>query len=161
MILESFIKASCATNNGPALGFPGGSVVKNLPTMQELQETSAWSLGGEDPLEEGMATHSRVAWRIPWTEEPGGLQSIGSQRIGYDSVHPYKWFYFLQFQLPVGTWAPKYYIKNFRNKQFTGLKLYTALKGMMKSCTIQLHPTLNMNHPFVQCSMPTSHLVAS
>ena len=95
-----------------------------------------------------MATHSRVAWRIPWTEEPGGLQSTGSQRVGHDSVHPYQWFYFLQFQLPVGTWAPKYYIKMFRNKQFTGLKLYTALKGMMKSCTIQLHPAQNMNHPF-------------
>ena len=43
------------------------------------------SLGGEDPLEEGMTTHSSIlAWRIPWTEEPGGLQSIGSQRVGLD-----------------------------------------------------------------------------
>ena len=43
------------------------------------------SLGGEDPLEEGMATHSSVlAWRIPWTEEPGGLQPIESQRVGHD-----------------------------------------------------------------------------
>ena len=161
MILESLIKASCATYSGPHLDFPGGSVVKNLPTMQDLQETRIWSLGKEDPLEEGMATHSCVAWRIPWTEEPGGLQSTGSQRIRYDSVHPYQWFYFLQFQLPVGTWAPKYYINIFRNKQFTGLKLYTVLKGTMKSCTIQPHPTLNMNHPFVKYNMPTSHLVAS
>ena len=44
-----------------------------------------WSLGREDPLEEGMVTHSSIlAWRIPWTEEPGGLQSIGSQRVGHD-----------------------------------------------------------------------------
>ena len=43
------------------------------------------SLGLEDPLEEGMATHSSIdAWEIPWTEEPGGLQSMGSQRVGYD-----------------------------------------------------------------------------
>ena len=43
------------------------------------------SLGWEDPLEEGMATHSSIlAWRIPWTEDPGGLQSIGSQRVGHD-----------------------------------------------------------------------------
>ena len=43
------------------------------------------SLGGEDPLEEGMATHSRIlAWRISWTEEPGGLQSMGSQRVGHN-----------------------------------------------------------------------------
>ena len=48
--------------------------------MQETSETRVRSLGGEDPLEEGMATHSSVlAWKIPWTEEPGGLQSMGLQ----------------------------------------------------------------------------------
>ena len=52
-----------------------------------MQETWVWSLGQEDPLEEGMATHSSIlAWRIPWTGEPGRLQSMGSQRVGYDSV---------------------------------------------------------------------------
>ena len=56
--------------------------VKNLPT---LWETQAGSLGWEDPLEEGMATHSSVlAWRIPWTEETCRLQSVGSQRVGHD-----------------------------------------------------------------------------
>ena len=63
-------------------GFPGGSAVKNLPAMQE-----SWiqSLGREDPLEKRMATHSSIlAWRIPWTEEPGGLQSTGSQRVRHD-----------------------------------------------------------------------------
>ena len=56
--------------------------VKNLPAMQETQ---VQSLGWEDPLEEGMATHSSIlAWRIPWTEEPGRLQSIGSQSIRHD-----------------------------------------------------------------------------
>ena len=54
------------------MGFPDGSVVKNLPAMQEPQEMQVWSLGQEDPLEEGMATHfSILAWRIPRTEEPG------------------------------------------------------------------------------------------
>ena len=54
--------------------------------MQENQETLVQSLGREDPLEEEMATHSSIlAWKIPWTEEPGGLQSMGSQRDGYDS----------------------------------------------------------------------------
>ena len=53
--------------------------------MQEMKEIRGQSLGWEDPLEEGMATHSRVlAWRIPWTEEPGGLQSIGLQRVRHD-----------------------------------------------------------------------------
>ena len=57
-------------------------MVKNLPTMQE---TRVWSLGQEDPLEKGMATHpSILAWRIWWTEEPGRLQSIGLQRAGHD-----------------------------------------------------------------------------
>ena len=57
-------------------------MVKNLPAMWETQ---VWSLGGEDPLEEGMTTHSGIlAWRIPWTEEPGGLQSTGSQRVRHD-----------------------------------------------------------------------------
>ena len=56
-------------------------MIKKLPAMQE---TWVQSLGWEDPLEEGMATHSSVlAWRIP-TEEPGGLQSIGSKRVGHD-----------------------------------------------------------------------------
>ena len=57
-------------------------MVKNLPAMQE-----AWvrSLGQEDPLEKGMATHSSIlAWSIPWIEEPSGLQSMGSQRVGHD-----------------------------------------------------------------------------
>ena len=53
--------------------------------MQEMQETWVQSLGREDPLEEGMATHSSIlVWEIPWTKEPGGLQSMGSQRIGHD-----------------------------------------------------------------------------
>ena len=61
-----------------------GSAVKNLPARQEPQETWVRSLGQEDPLEEGMATHSSIlAWRTPWTEEPGGLQSMGSHRVGH------------------------------------------------------------------------------
>ena len=73
------------TYNIFVLGFPSGSVVKNLPAMQETQEMWVWSLGQEDPLEEGMATHSSIlAWRIPWTEKPGALQFMGSQRVRHD-----------------------------------------------------------------------------
>ena len=69
----------------PGTNFPGGSVVKNLPAMQENQETRTQSLGWEDPLEKEMATHSSMlAWKIPWTEEPGRLQSVWSQRVGQD-----------------------------------------------------------------------------
>ena len=57
-------------------------MVKNLPAMLE---TWVQSLRQEDPMEKGMATHSSIlAWRIPWTEKPGGLQSMGSQRVGHD-----------------------------------------------------------------------------
>ena len=57
-------------------------IVKNLPAMWEMQVRS---LGREDPLEKGMATHSSIlAWRIPWTEEPGELHSMGSQRVGHN-----------------------------------------------------------------------------
>ena len=57
-------------------------MVQNLPAMQEMQ---VQSLGREEPLEEEMASHSSIpAWRIPWTEESGGLQSLGTPRVGHD-----------------------------------------------------------------------------
>ena len=70
------------------IGFPDGSVVKNLPVMQVTQ---VWPLSQEDPLEKAMANHSSIlVWRTPWTEEPGGLQSMGSQRVRHDSMHTHK-----------------------------------------------------------------------
>ena len=77
--------------------FPGGTVVKNMPVNAEDVGST---LGGEETLEKEMATHSSIlAWKIPWTEQPGGLQSMGSQRVEHDSglsVHeqtfyPSKW----------------------------------------------------------------------
>ena len=65
-----------------ASGFPGGLVVKNLPA--NAQDTDS-ILGQEGPLEKKMTTHSSIlAWKISWTEEPGGLQSMGSQRVKHD-----------------------------------------------------------------------------
>ena len=70
---------------GKKKGFTSGSAVKNLPAMQKLPETHVQSLGQENLQEKCMATHSNIpAWRIPWTEEPGGLQSMGSQRVGHN-----------------------------------------------------------------------------
>ena len=66
-------------------GFPDGSAVKNPPAVQETPETWVRCLGRGGPLEKEMATLSSIlAWGIPWTEEPGRLQSIGSQRAGYN-----------------------------------------------------------------------------
>ena len=81
----SLIEDSKTQRTGPGwLGLPSGSVVRNPLAMQE---TRVRSLGQEDPLEEDMATHfSILAWRIPWTEETGRLQSMGSQRVGCDWV---------------------------------------------------------------------------
>ena len=88
-------------------------LVKNLPAMQETQEIPVWLLDWEDPLEEGMATHSSVlAWRIPWTEEPGGLQSIGLQRVGHDWSDLAHELRFLQnkkrTELRLETWASQH-----------------------------------------------------
>ena len=67
---------------GLGRGFPGSSNIKNLPSVQV---TPVRSLGREDPLEKGMVTHSSIlAWRIPWTEEPDGLWSMGLQRVRHD-----------------------------------------------------------------------------
>ena len=69
----------------PKWDFSGGSVVKNLPAVQEMQESWVQSLDWEDPLEKEMATHSSIlAWRISWTEEPGRLQFMGSQKVGHN-----------------------------------------------------------------------------
>ena len=77
------------------MGFPSGSVVKNPPTVQE---TWVQSLGQEELLEKEMATHSCIlAWGIPWTEEPGGLQSVGLQRVGHDLAIKPSFFNYRQF----------------------------------------------------------------
>ena len=67
-----------------SLGFPGGTSGKELACQRRKHETQVQSLGVKDPLEESMATHSSLAWRLPWTEKPGGLQSIRSRRVGHD-----------------------------------------------------------------------------
>ena len=86
MYLRRWIKGK-APRKCPCLSFPSpmAQPVKNLPAMQEMQETRVWALGQQAPLEEDMATYSSIlAWRVPWTGEPGGLQSTGSQRVGHD-----------------------------------------------------------------------------
>ena len=66
------------------MGFPAGSVVKNCLPMQETQEAQVQYLGWDNPPEKEMATHSSIlAWEIPWTEEPGGLQFMESHRVGH------------------------------------------------------------------------------
>ena len=82
LTLLSLLLASPTVHGGVSLV---AQLVKNLPAMQEIQ---VWFLAWEKPLEKGMATHSSIfAWRIPWTEEPGGgLQSMGLQRVRHNQV---------------------------------------------------------------------------
>ena len=70
----------------PCMGFPGGAVVKNLPAnARHVTDTPGGFPGGEDPLQKEMATSSSILdWKIPWTEEPGELLSMGWQRVGHD-----------------------------------------------------------------------------
>ena len=73
------------------MGFPDAQMVKNLPA---IQETQVLSLGQEDPLEKGMATHSNIlAWKVPWTEEPGGLHTVHGAEKSWtqlsDFGHPF------------------------------------------------------------------------
>ena len=91
-------------------------MVKNLPAMWEIQ---VQTLGGEDPLEKGMETHSCTpAWRIPWTEELGRLQSMGSQRARHDSAteqqQPDKYTMSMIEETKNGVYGnPSYYLLNF------------------------------------------------
>ena len=117
-------------------GFPGGSVVRICLPMQETQVRS---LGQEDPLEEEMATHSSIfAWRIPWTEEPGGLPSIKLQRAGYDCsdwAHTQaKWNLALKFYCPI----PKY-MTNFSSKITVNTRQHQAEKPCLFKCQTQYH----------------------
>ena len=78
--MNIFVSLNISESAHVLWGFPGGSVVKNPPAKQEMQKTQVQSLSQEDPLEEEMATHSSIlAWKIPWTEEPGRIQSMGLQ----------------------------------------------------------------------------------
>ena len=76
--MEILFRIICAGTEGSPWGSDGKA-------SSAMQESRVQSLGQEDPLEQGMATHSStLAWRIPWTEEPGGLQSMGLQRVGHN-----------------------------------------------------------------------------
>ena len=83
-------------------GFLMAQWVKNLPAMQETQETQVRSLGREGLLEEEMTTHSSIhAWEIPWTEEPGGLQSVGLQKVGHNWATKQQQIYCLPHTWPL------------------------------------------------------------
>ena len=111
--------------------------VKSPPAMQV---TRVQFLGQEDPLEKGMATHSSVlVWRIPWTEEPGGLQSMGSKRVGHDwvtSTFPFYLFYIWQCA-----------------------SLHLFLVRLFTVVNYTLHKIYHMNHTCVYSSVAVSNAI--
>ena len=110
-------------------------LVKNPPAMQE---TWVWSLSWEEPLEKGMATHSSIlAWRILWTEEPGGLQSMGSQKVGHDWVTNFymfsRKFFFFKVLWSAGSsepWSPDQRSVLPESKGNTGCVTWILLKSL-------------------------------
>ena len=113
-------------------------MVKNLSAMQEAQKMWVWSLGQEDPLKEEMATHFSIrAWKIPWTEEPGGLQSMGPQRVGRDWActwikHSKNNFVVLSDQIWIGTHKQVNMTKFITHCQMYTLSTLSSMKFQLK-----------------------------
>ena len=128
--------------------------------MQEILETSIRSLGQEDPLEEGMATHSRVLpWRIPWTEEPNGLESKGSQRVRHDrSDLAHTHFYFTNENLescsfPNVQGAIRYQKKTSLASQLQQIQSFPCLLIPNYSLCLTLLSVKDSSHPFFKPSL--------
>ena len=118
---------------------PGTSLVaQRLKCLPAMRETWVQSLGWEDPLEKGMATHSSIlAWRIPWREEPGGLQSMGSQRVRHD------WAISFHFSMPSDIYIYIGFHTSFRIIFFyfllkTPLEFWPGLHWISRSLWIEL-----------------------
>ena len=113
-------------------------LVKNLPAMREIW---VWSLGWEGSLEEGMATHSSIlAWRIPWTEQPGGLQSMGSHRIRHNWVIKHTHTHTHTQEAPTG--------KN-SGMIWTSAKMVSAMRWNTMNCYIHTHTPSHRGHSVV------------
>ena len=114
-------------------GFPGGSAVNNPPAVQEPQELWVRSLGQEDPLEEGMTTHSGIlAWTVPWTEKPGGLQYTGLQRVRHDwsyftHLHALTWLSSLRCLFESYYYQTSWHEKASNDTAFPGMKSCVSL----------------------------------
>ena len=130
------------------LGFPGSSVVKNPPANAGDGRDAVWSLGWEDPLEEGMATHSSIlVWRIPWTGEPGRLQSTGSQRVRPD------WSYLALIQHTQHSIIRIYHIFFIHPSVF----IYLFLAALGLRCCVQAFSSCSKWGLLSSCGVWTSH----
>ena len=119
--------------------------LKNPPAVQETQETWVWSLGQDDTLEKEMATHSSIlAWEIPWTEETGGLQSKGWQRVGHDLATKHSTQVLRSMNLSCYKLLVKTYIPFCCMLFMTVMKLSFAIRHSSISIIISLRATAGM-----------------
>ena len=128
-------------------------MVKNLAASAGDEEVQVWSLGWEVPLEEGMATHSSIlAWRIPWTEGPGGLQSMGSQRVGHhwatNTIKSYRHMYELHKTLGF----LKFLLRSLQNR----IWIMRFLKNNLKKTILSLGCWYSCNP--MNCNLPGSSI---
>ena len=119
-------------------------MVQRVKNLCPVRKYWAWSLGQEDPLKKGMATHSSIlAWRIPWTEEPGGLQSMGSERVRQDWVRQGRRIYKYEYNWvnTLGCWIMEFLKKNTSslNSEWKIALVFTCLV----SCTSIISSTPN------------------
>ena len=133
--------------------FLGGSAVKNSPAMQEMQFQS---LGWEDPLEEEMATYSSIlAWEIPWTEEPGRLQAMGSQKFRHDlaTKQQHRDIYIFMYQFSS---VPQSCLTlcDPMNRSMRGLPIHHQLPKFTQTHVHQISDAIQPSHPLSSPSPP-------
>ena len=129
---------------------PGFYTFKNVFQSPAMQETWVWSLGWEDPLEKGMASHfSILAWRIPWTEEPGGLQFMGSQRVRHNwatnmstLLHHWVWY---SRKSRLGVQSPE--LGFFLFHHMSSLAPSSILSVLLPSSFTSIHPSVSFLGP--------------
>ena len=136
-------------------------MVKNLPAKQEIQ---IWSLGQEDPLEKGVATHSSIfPWRIPWREEPGRLQSMELQRVGHDWATKYACMLYLESETKWGGWpspATQQGVRSGLEFESLGLKFSALLTVAQRLPSGVSKATAFLSFCFIHVSSSLSELEA-
>ena len=147
-------------------GFLDDAVVKNPPSRQEMEETGVWSLGQEDTLEKEMAPHSSIlAWKIPRTEEPSGLQSMGSQRVRHAWTHThthththttYRYYLFWNFSSVQPLSCPS--LCDPMDCSTPGFPVHHQLPELAQTHVHRVGDAIQPSHPLLSSSPPAFNL---
>ena len=145
-------------------GFPDDAVVKNPPGRQEMEETRIWYLGQEDPLKKEIVTHSSIlAWKIPRTEEPSRLQSMGSQRVRHAWTYThtythttYKYYLFWYFSSVQSLSCPS--LCNPMDCSTPGFPVHHQLPELAQTHVHRVSDAIQPSHPLLSPSPPAFNL---